>query len=482
MRVPTDKRWISTAKWRVATAILVVSAAVALTGQYRGSALWWDPANGDAMQVVTTYEDRSGELMVYNADGPIPTLRNPFFQNIGPNGRACVTCHQPSNAMSLSTDRIHERWSETGGDDPVFAAVDGSNCPSLPQDKKSSHSLLLSRGVFRIPLPWPAENVKPDFSIEVVSDPTGCNTDPVYGLKSAHPTVSVFRRPRMVANLKYVLGQEDAFGIEKPATGSLAADGRDASLIMQAQEAMHAHEQTKGSLTTAQVAEILAFENQIYVAQNRDSRAGDLAEVDGPKALGAWNLGRGKAMSDAPQGPVFSEISDWKTSLRKNEQSEFRASVARGGEIFETRKFAIKDTAGMKAGVGTCASCHTAPMTGSNLKQVAMDVGTTVAPHEDEAADLPLFKVTCDKNATPHPYLGRVIFTTDPGRALITGKCADAGSIVMQQFRGLSARAPYFSNGSAASLGDVVDFYDRRFAMQLSAQDRKDLVNFLGVL
>ena len=33
----------------------------------------------------------------------------------------------------------------------------------------------------------------------------------------------------------------------------------------------------------------------------------------------------------------------------------------------------------------------------------------------------------------------------------------------MQQFRGLAARAPYFANGSAETLRDLVDFYDRRF-------------------
>jgi hypothetical protein len=366
-----DARFTTRRCAKVVAALGVVAAAVALTGQYRGSALWWDPANSDAMQQVTTYADRSGELMIYNVDGPIPTVRNAFFQNMGPNGRACVTCHQPSNAMSLSTERIRERWNETGGDDPVFAPVDGSNCPSLPQDKKSSHSLLLSRGVFRIPLPWPTENVKPDFTIEVVSDPTGCNTDPVYGMKSARPAISVFRRPRMVANLKYVLASEDAFDMNKPATGSLAADGRDADLAQQAQDAMHAHEQMKGSLTTAQIAQILAFESQVYVAQSSDVHAGDLAEVDGPKAFGAWNLGRAKVVSDAPQGPVFAEVSDWSTSRTKNEKSEFRASVARGGAIFETRAFAIKDAAGVKAGVGTCATCHTAPMAGSNLKQTA---------------------------------------------------------------------------------------------------------------
>jgi cytochrome c peroxidase len=75
-----------------------------------------------------------------------------------------------------------------------------------------------------------------------------------------------------------------------------------------------------------------------------------------------------------------------------------------------------------------------------------------------------------------------VIFTHDPGRALISGKCYDVGSIVMGQLRGLAARAPYFASGSAEDLGAVVDFYDRRFNIRLSAQERTDLVNFLSVL
>ena len=58
----------------------------------------------------------------------------------------------------------------------------------------------------------------------------------------------------------------------------------------------------------------------------------------------------------------------------------------------------------------------------------------------------------------------------------------DIGAIVMQQMRGLSARAPYFSNGSAKNLRELVDFYDRRFDMKLSEQEKVDLVNFLSVL
>ena len=80
------------------------------------------------------------------------------------------------------------------------------------------------------------------------------------------------------------------------------------------------------------------------------------------------------------------------------------------------------------------------------------------------------------------PFWAGRIYTQDPGRALISGKCEDVGAIVIQQFRGLAARAPYFSNGSAASLREVVDFYDRRFNIRYSEQEKTDLVNFLEVL
>jgi cytochrome c peroxidase len=52
----------------------------------------------------------------------------------------------------------------------------------------------------------------------------------------------------------------------------------------------------------------------------------------------------------------------------------------------------------------------------------------------------------------------------------------------MQQLRGLAARAPYFSGGVAWNLREVADFYDRRFAIGYTEQEKQDLVNFLSVL
>jgi hypothetical protein len=63
-----------------------------------------------------------------------------------------------------------------------------------------------------------------------------------------------------------------------------------------------------------------------------------------------------------------------------------------------------------------------------------------------------------------------------------TGKCADMGKVKGPILRGLAARAPYFHNGSAATLSDVVDFYDQRFGIQFTDQQKADLVAFLSSL
>jgi cytochrome c peroxidase len=72
--------------------------------------------------------------------------------------------------------------------------------------------------------------------------------------------------------------------------------------------------------------------------------------------------------------------------------------------------------------------------------------------------------------------------TTDPGMGLITGKCADLGKFKVPRLNGLAARAPYFHNGNAATLQQLVEFYNARFNMSLSSQEKQDLINFLNSL
>ena len=79
-------------------------------------------------------------------------------------------------------------------------------------------------------------------------------------------------------------------------------------------------------------------------------------------------------------------------------------------------------------------------------------------------------------------FLGAVVYTHDPGFALTTGRCVDIGKITMQSMRGLAARAPYFSNGSARTLRDVVEFYNRRYNIGYTEQEKQDLTNLMTVL
>jgi hypothetical protein len=151
---------------------------------------WWGPGETRAWPQRLDYANSQGLVGVLR-DGPaLETRGHAFFTSLGPNGRACVTCHQPADGMSLSAATARERWAVTSGRDPLFAAIDGSNCPNLPQAKPSPRTRCCwNRGLIRVSLPWPPRGedgkpLDPEFTLEVVRDPTGCNTGAVHGLKS----------------------------------------------------------------------------------------------------------------------------------------------------------------------------------------------------------------------------------------------------------------------------------------------------------
>jgi cytochrome c peroxidase len=58
-------------------------------------------------------------------------------------------------------------------------------------------------------------------------------------------------------------------------------------------------------------------------------------------------------------------------------------------------------------------------------------------------------------------YTGVHEVATDLGRGAITGNAADDGKMLTPGLRNIALRGPYFHNGSAATLMEVIDFYDR---------------------
>lgn len=467
---------------------------------------WWAPGEGRVLPAALDYTNEHGTMRTLVVGGPLKTRGHPFFEPLGPNGRACVTCHQPADGMSLSAATARQRWDVTGGHDPLFAASDGSNCPTLPQDQRASHSLLLDRGLIRVERAWPVRElngapVTPDFRIEVVRDPNGCNSGPGYGPEAGR--ISVYRRPRPVANMKYLLAVGFVFDPKqgyalpldpdsgKPMSGNIMADNRAGNLRLQMEDAAATHLEMTRRLTPAQRRQIEDFELRVYSAQQvgKGGALDTLGAQGGPAKLRDSQPGALGSIGT----PVWSEFAAWDqlspadAASLTPDQLAFRQSVARGARVFRDRTFLITDSAGINSRMGfgnpvrnSCVFCHNMSQMGNDVAPGQVDLGTTNLPFADPWDDLPLFRVTC--LGQPHPHYGRVILTYDPGFALTSGRCADVGKITLQSMRSLAGRAPYFSNGLAKDLRGIVDFYERRYNIGYTEQEKQDLVNLMSAL
>jgi len=163
--------------------------------------------------------------------------------------------------------------------------------------------------------------------------------------------------------------------------------------------------------------------------------------------------------------------------------SPYRQSVARGEDLFNTLPIPITGVAGLNDALGqqvimgTCTTCHDSPNAGNHSFSVPLAIGTTAYPAMPalDVAGLPVYTVQCIAT-------GERVRVTDIGRALISGNCEDVGKLKGPVLRALTARAPYFHNGGAATLGDAVEFYNQRFSLSLTAQQKADLVAFLQSL
>lgn len=425
------------------------------------------------------FPNPTGFSQTVSTNGPIDTT-NPFFQDLGTNGRRCVTCHQPSDGWSVTPAHLRERFAATDGSDPIFRTNDGSTSPnadtSTPEARQRAYNMLLTKGLIRVGLPIPPGA---EFTLDAVDDP--------YGYASSQE-LSLFRRPLPTTNLKFV--------------STVMFDGREtfqgqsitSDLMDQANSATVGHAEAAQPLTTLQRTQIVDFETALFSAQVFDAGAGRLTArggLGGPANLATqpFYIGINDPLGLNPTGDPFSPViftlyDAWAglgAGQSGNEASRdaARASVARGEALFNSRVFAITGVKGLNDVLqvdslsGTCGTCHDTPSVGDHSVAAPLDIG--VADASRRTPDMPLY--TLRNTAT-----SETVQTTDPGRALITGRRADIGKFKGPILRNLAARPPYFHNGSAATLADVLEFYDTRFSLGLTAAEKADLVAFLRTL
>jgi len=358
--------------------------------------------------------------------------------------------------------------------------------------------------------------VKTEFTINVVHDPYRCaiTTDPANG----RPLVSVYRRPLPTTNLRYLSavmfdGRETLAPLNNATTFQ---DNLTLDLTDQALSAVLIHNQGVAPAPET-LSEIVQFELGLSTAQVRSDEVGSLqahGANGGPQSLSqqGYYPGINDALGGDPKGlpfnsSAFTLYSAWEKNRdherwEDREKNELREDIAAGEKLFNTKPAIITGVRGLNDNAalgspasitGTCTTCHDSPNVGNHSVALPLDIATSrQADYETNSAivdglrqlspaNLPVYEIRgCPDPSNPKRTIN--YYTSDPGKGLITGLCADVNRGKGPILRGLAARAPYFHNGAAADLDELVNFYNKRFAMDLSKQEKKQLVAFLNSL
>jgi cytochrome c peroxidase len=367
-------------------------------------------------------------------------LTNPFHVPQGTNGRSCESCHLPQVGWSIRPVDVELKFLLTQGNDPIFNPQD-ANSPtpdvSSLQAKRASYSML-RKGLFRRGGTIPAAG---EFFIATFDDPLGAG--------ASSTAVQAFRRPLATANFHIAMNigwhDQNTNGSGNVPQGlKTQADGN----IKGGQEGPPATEDTLNSIVNYELG--LAFAQELSFSAGLLTACG---AKGGPENLSAQRQVKGPfdlfdAWRDLKPGSCGTKTVDRK-----------RAQIARGQDVFNS--------------VG-CGGCHSAANNGSNVDGRLFDIHASRAQYRQPG--MPLYTMQ-------NKLTGETRETTDPGRALRSGKWADMDRFKVPSLRGLSARAPYFHNGIAANLDAVVSHYEAELGFKFdSAADRAALIAFLEAL
>jgi cytochrome c peroxidase len=387
--------------------------------------------------------DAAGTSATFSTAGAVE-LTGAFHVPQGSNGRSCGSCHLVQAGWSIRPVDVELKFFLTRGTDPIFNLLDADspNADVSTLEARRASFSMLRKGLFRRGGVVPANA---EYAITAVDDPLGAG--------GSSTRFTVFRRPLATANFHIAknVGWHDQdtngsgdvhAGLASQATGNITG----------AQQGQPAAPET--------IQEIVSYEEGLRFAQRSVFGVGLLTTCGaqgGAENLSAQPSVRGRfTLYDAWIGLIPGSCTT-KAEDRK------RAQIARGQEIFNATN----------ANGRSCNGCHNAANNGSNVTGTLFDVGASRA--EFRKPGMPLY--TVQNKATLETRQ-----TTDPGRALRSGQWIDLDRFKTPSLRGLSARAPYFHNGIAPTLSDVVVHYEVALGFKFNQQDREDLVAFLEAL
>ncbi len=378
--------------------------------------------------------NRGGEAATFSTHGAVD-LSGKFFQPQGGNGQSCATCHIPEEAWSINPGTLQRLFDETEGTHPVFNQLDANNPGmdvSSKEARRAAFSMLLTRGVFRR---GGAPLANSEWELIAVEDPHGYATvNNLVQWRRVMPTINF-------ALSSHTVNWDGANTVRNDVhTGLSNQAARTVTTAMQAPPA-----------SPEVIADMVGFESALFTAQITVPGVGRL-DADGARG-GPEALSKMKKVAGG-----FDLFDSW-----ENDQNPKRAQIARGQKIFNSINPSHK----------SCIVCHDVSNNGTSSTNELFDVRTSSA--EARTPDLPLYTFR-------NKQTGEIRKLTDAGLGNITGRWQDLGSFKTPTLRGLAARAPYFHNGIAMTLEEVVRHYENRFDFIFTDAERADLVAFLSAL
>ncbi|HZB44139.1 MAG TPA: hypothetical protein VE360_02790 [Pyrinomonadaceae bacterium] len=395
------------------------------------------PAPTDSITNNRPAPNPGGAAATFSTQGAVD-LTGEYFQAQGTNGRSCATCHIPEEAWGINPGTLQRLFNETDGTHPVFNELDANNPDvidgnSSAEERLAAYSMLLTRGVFRR---GGAPRAERQWDLIAVDDPHGfANLNRLVHWRRVMPTINF---PVGSATINWDGGN------------SIGTDVH-AGLLNQAGRNISGAQAGPTPAPTPVVEDIVAFEESLFTAQLIVPGAGRLdsdGARGGPEALSAMPKVAGR----------FDLFDAW-----VGHENPRRAQIARGQALFNSTN----------ANGGSCNACHNTANNGTNFNNVLFDIRAASAAAR--TPDLPLYTF---RNRTT----GETRQLTDAGRGNVTGLWNDLGRFKTPTLRALSARAPYFHNGIATTLEDVVRHYERHLGFVYTDEERADLVAFLGAL
>ena len=447
--------------------------------------------------------DSSGSVESATADRSLDASNRFFDPALGTNEQTCATCHEPGQGFSISVPFVQHAFDASDGMDPLFRANDTADRPdadlSTPEGRRAAFGLFLQLGVVRIGKTLPAQA---DFTVDAQNTPQfgplPNPNDPQAPPGSS--TLSLFRRPLVNTNVHFdtaVLWDgrasiDDMRGQVKSAARTLLLAGGPTAGAL-------------GDVSDADADEVAAFMLGVFTDQVFDADAGKLdarGATGGVDAL--TRLASDPAAPCTPLAPPTctpvvpgSQPTMTLFDAWANVPDHGRNGINGGSQATQSRAAVVRGQA-LFNGLN-CKTCHQTNNVGNNPSETffrRLDVDSIEILGEFAEADPRLNRLLDRVRMLPEYCLRPALSTstlpcgsdpadvktTDPGRALVTGLMVDVGKFKPPILRDLAIRAPFFHNGAAETLDDVVNFYNAKFDLHLSDQEHDDLVAFLLAL